>query len=448
MALPYKVEVLEICQISPPLGSVSTTSIPLTFFDLPWLLVPPVQKLLYYELHQPKAYFMNTILPNLKHSLSITLQHFFPLTGRLSWPQDSAKPQILCMDNDSAPLIVAECHYDFHHLSDGKLIPLLALQVTLFPNKGICLGITFDHAALDGRSLHHFIKSWAAICKSQGGTDFMTDSLPFYDRTIVKDPNGFETINLKDLATFNITKETFNFLKKVPMVPVDKVRNSFVLSSSDIKKLKQQVLSLLDKDKQNVPIFNLSTFVLISAYVWICSIKARWETEKVINVRDCEDQREYFMFPVDCRARLNPPLPLTYSGTCVGGVFVKSDRNALIGENGIAIAAEVIGKGIIDADTEVWTVMEKGFRSYASIPPGQLLTIAGSPNFGIYETDFGWGKPKKSEASLTDSRGAIFFNNHPGEEGAVEILLVRDAIEMEAFASAFTNTLSPLGINC
>ncbi|KAF5194119.1 Anthocyanin 5-aromatic acyltransferase [Thalictrum thalictroides] len=148
------------------------------------------------------------------------------------------------------------------------------------------------------------------------------------------------------------------------------------------------------------------------------------------------------MFSVDCRERLNQPLPLTYSGNCIGGVFVKSDRNELTGENGIGIAAEVIGKGIVNADTEVWTIMEKGFRSYGSIPPGQLVTIGGSPNFGIYETDFGWGKPKKNELSLTDSGGAIYFNNHPSEQGAVEILLVRDAIQMEAFASTFTKTLS------
>ncbi|PIA39785.1 hypothetical protein AQUCO_02600329v1 [Aquilegia coerulea] len=461
MALPYNVEVLEICQISAPLGSVSTTSLPLTFFDLPWLVLPPVQNIFYYEFHHPKDYFMNTILPNLKHALSLTLQHFCPLTGHFSWPQDSAKPQIVFKDGDSVPLIVAECNYDFNRLlgnhprnanefyplvatyEHAKLtFPLLALQVTLFPNKGICIGITIDHAAMDGRTFHHFIKSWASICKSQGDTSFLTESLPFYDRAIVKDRNGFEIVNLNDLKMINITKETFNSIKKVPTAPFDKVRGTFVMSCSEIKQLKQWVLTHLEKDKKNVPPVHLSTFVLISAYVWICSIKARCGTESAVDV--CEDAKEYFMFSVDCRARLDPPLPTAYWGNCIGGVVVKSDRKQLLGENGIAIATKAIGKGIMNADTEVWSLMEKGFSYYTSIPPGQFDTVSGSNKFGIYEIDFGWGNPKKNEANLTDFGGAIYLTDSPNEEGAVEIALVRHAVEMDEFASIFAKTLKVL----
>ncbi|KAG9146105.1 hypothetical protein Leryth_015897 [Lithospermum erythrorhizon] len=51
-------------------------------------------------------------------------------------------------------------------LADGsKIVPLLALQVTLFPEKGICIGYAFQHVAGDGSSMHAFINSWASICR-------------------------------------------------------------------------------------------------------------------------------------------------------------------------------------------------------------------------------------------------------------------------------------------
>ncbi|KAF9588952.1 hypothetical protein IFM89_017631 [Coptis chinensis] len=461
MALTYKVEVLEICQISPPLGSISTASLPLTFFDIPWLVLPPVQTLFYYELNHPKTYFMNTILPNIKHSLSLTLQHFYPLAGQLTWPQDSVKPQLLYMDGDSVPLTVAECDYDFDHLSgnlsrnadefyplvptfehamsDDKLVPILALQVTFFANKGICIGITFNHTSMDGQAFHHFIKSWASICKSEGITSLVTESLPFYDRTVVKDRKGIEIINLNDLEAMNITKDTYNILR-IPMVPIDKVRGTFVMSYLDIKKLKQWVMTRLD-DRHVAPSFRISTFILISSYVWICSIKARQDTQD--DKSSCQDWREYFLFSIDCRPRLDPPLPMTYFGNCVGGCIANGDRNELIGENGMVVAAELIANAIKNVDTELWSRMEKGSSYYKSLPPGRFVSVGWSPKFGTYETDFGWGRPKKTEMNVSDG-GAIALNSCRDEEGAIEVSLVRDAVEMDAFASLFENTVSAL----
>ncbi|KAL5731655.1 hypothetical protein ACHQM5_004362 [Ranunculus cassubicifolius] len=456
MALPFEVEILEICQISPPPSSVPTTSLPLTFFDLSWLDFPPIKSLYYYQLHQPKDYLLNTILPNIKHSLSLTLQHFFPLAGQLTWPKDSTTPAFLYTEGDSVTFTVAECNYDFEHLSgsqlknaeelyplapsfelsDDKRVPLLAVQVTLFPDKGVCIGTIFNHVAADGRSIHHFIRSWAAFCKSQGVdtdiTSVVMEPLPFHDRAMVNDKNGIEKIKLKDLEAMNITRETYH-ISKAPVVPINKVRGTFIMSSSDINKLKQWVSNRVEKEKQT---HYLSTFVIICSYIWVCAVKAR--------PKNVGDQKEHFLISADCRGRLDPPLPLTYFGNCIGGFFVKCDTSELIGENGIAIAAELIGKSIVNLDDELWGIMQKGLSFYKTMPWGKVVAVSGSHKFAPYETDFGWGKVKKKEVSSIDAGGAISLTDGPNGNGSVEISLVRDATDMEAFASLFTNTLHSL----
>ncbi|KAE8075834.1 hypothetical protein FH972_014521 [Carpinus fangiana] len=189
MAEPYRVTVIEQSQVAPPSNSVPTTSLPLTFFDIPWL--PPAR--------------------------------FFPLAANLVCPPQTDKPHILYAEGNSVPFTVAEAAGDFNHLianyprdvrelhhfvahlppthvssDDTHLIPLMATQVTVFPNEGICIGITFRHAAADGRAFHHFMKSWASICRTGGDLTCLDRSPPFHDRAVIKDPNGHDKNFLKE----------------------------------------------------------------------------------------------------------------------------------------------------------------------------------------------------------------------------------------------------------
>ncbi|XP_043692828.1 coumaroyl-CoA:anthocyanidin 3-O-glucoside-6''-O-coumaroyltransferase 1-like [Telopea speciosissima] len=174
------VKVMEHCNISPPPGSVGNKSLPLTFFDIFWL--PP-----------------------------------YPLV----------KPELCYVDGDSVSLTLAESDSDlFHYLSGNQardvnqfhfLVPnliqssivdhlnfsdqLLALQVTLFPYSGICMGVTASHVVLDGRTLVHFMKSWASISRSSSSSSGVAaslspDSLPFYDRNVINDQKVLKMIYL------------------------------------------------------------------------------------------------------------------------------------------------------------------------------------------------------------------------------------------------------------
>lgn len=179
--------------------------------------IPPVQRIFFYEFSHPNTitttHFLESLLPNLKQSLSLALQLFYPLSAnlRLSPETGEHEPHYV----DSVSLTVAEsAAEDFHrlvsnHPKDAKefhpVVPnlptsssLLALQVTLFPNSGISIGICLHHVAADGRSLAHFMKSWSSINRT--GHLSSISALPLYDRALIKDPNGLKKL-FKDQMT-------------------------------------------------------------------------------------------------------------------------------------------------------------------------------------------------------------------------------------------------------
>lgn len=182
--------VLEDCQISPPSDTVGERSLPLTFFDMIWLQFFPINQLFFYEFPHSKTHFVEKIIPNLKQSLSITLQHFFPFASNLIlFPnQDHSgfarKPEIRHVEGDSVSVTFAESSLDFNYLvgnhprecnkfhplvprlgyakkvSDHISIPLFSVQVTLFPNSGISIGFTNHHTLCDASSRFDFLKAW------------------------------------------------------------------------------------------------------------------------------------------------------------------------------------------------------------------------------------------------------------------------------------------------
>ncbi|KAK4602417.1 hypothetical protein RGQ29_011461 [Quercus rubra] len=214
MATHNSLKIVEVYRVVPLLNSQDTTtpkSLPLTFFDVLWLRFAPVQRVFFYETSISITTFLDSILPKLKHSLSFTLQHFLPLAGTLIWPSES-KPIINYKEGDAVSFTVAESNANFYNLSGTNfvqaveyhpLVPdlatsherakVLALQVTMFPNHGFCIGITSHHAVLDGKSSTMFMKSWAHLCRLGGNALSLVPELtPSFDRMVIKDPAGLE----------------------------------------------------------------------------------------------------------------------------------------------------------------------------------------------------------------------------------------------------------------
>ncbi|KAJ7974301.1 Phenolic glucoside malonyltransferase [Quillaja saponaria] len=447
--------VLEVCQITPPPETTTNyatpTSLPLTFFDIHWLRLPPVQELQFYEFTHPTPTFFDSVLPKLKHSLSLTLQYFLPLTGNFIWPHGSHKPIISYSPEDSVSFTIAESNACFIHLSGTDLseateihplIPQLAIsdekasvfavQVTLFPNSGFSIGFAIHHAILDGITASVFRKSWAHICKLQDLTkplSLLPSLMPFYDRSIIKDSTRLEAIYveewLKQGGPNNRSLKVWDL-----KVPEGAIRGIFELTHKDIENLRQSVLA-----KQNGKFQHLSKFTLICAYIWICIVKA--EKTKGENVG--------LVFSVDCRPRMEPPIPSTYFGNCVAGKRIEAETKTLIGEDGLVTAVEAITKGLTSLETDgVLSGADKWVSMLSGITSGRTFAIAGSSHFDVYNIDYGWGSPKKVEMASIDRTGAICLFGSRNGNGGVQIGLVLKKHEMEAFATLFVEGLESL----
>ncbi|KDP34386.1 hypothetical protein JCGZ_12780 [Jatropha curcas] len=458
MASSHSTKVLDVCQISPTFDSPESAtefSLPLTFFDLFWLRFPPVERLFFYQLTDlTPAFFNSVILPKLKHSLSLTLVLYLPLAGHLTWPPNSPKPIILYTPSTGVLLTVAESDADTDHLWSDEIqvatelhpyVPklpasetrssVIALQITLFPNKGFSIGYSINHAVLDGQSVTMFMKAWSYISK-HGERSLLPELCPFYDRNGLKDPKDLESLFLAQWESITESESRGNPRSLKVLSHIDqatnRVRSTFKLSTEDLNKIKNKILSQLEN-----PIDHLSDFVITCAYVLVCMVKARGGDE---------NRTVWFLYAVDCRTRLNPPLPKNYFGNCIAAHDVIAVARDFMEVNGLPIIAKRISESIKRIKTNgVLEGAEEKLSSLKSIKSGvQAIGVAGSTRFGVYGYDFGWGKPKKVEITSIDRTGAISFKESKDGNGGVEIGLALTRNEMEAFATLFGNGLKDL----
>ena len=476
----HEVKIIEQCQVAPPQGSLPPITLPFTFFDIPWFLCHPVKRIFFYEFPHPTSHFLQSALPALKHSLSLTLQHFFPFASSLIVPPQPHEPFIRYQQgSDSLSLTVAESRADltllvsdspqdvrdWHPfvpslppqvtLDDGtRVIPLMAIQVTVLPNAGFAICLTFNHLAGDGKSLHHFMKFWANLCKeivTRGGGDLdsliegSNLSLPFHDRDIVQDPKGLKKLYLEELK--DSVSESMEFQGLVRDATTNKVRATLVLSRGQVEKLKKWVcLKYCDTyGSSSRTLLHMTTFVVTCSLIWVCMIVSEEQSKGNNNcVAKDSDELCHLIFLADCRGRPEFSIPSTYFGNCLMSGFVALKRGELVGENGIVEVASAIEREIRDFRSDALKGAENLMANYRELgKPGTcLLVVAGSPRLAVYETDFGWGKPKKSEAVHLESSGSVSLSDSRDKEGAIEIGLALDRIQMNTFINIFERHLN------
>ncbi|KAL6143453.1 hypothetical protein ACLB2K_054148 [Fragaria x ananassa] len=113
----------------------------------------------------------------------------------------------------------------------------------------------------------------------------------------------------------------------------------------------------------------------------------------------------------------------------------------MLGGEGVVVALTAItegmnrlGKGALNG-AENWVSRRSRGRS------GRVLTMAGSPRFGVYETDFGFGRPNNVDLVSIDRTGAVYISDAKIGGGGVDVALVLKKHCMDAFASLFAEGL-------
>ncbi|XP_022148555.1 malonyl-CoA:anthocyanidin 5-O-glucoside-6''-O-malonyltransferase-like [Momordica charantia] len=450
-------KILELCKISPspsPSPAADQFSLPLTFFDLPFFTSPPTERILFYS--HPAA---DSILQKLKHSLSLTLSHFLPLAGNVVWPEDSPEPFILYKPGDSVSLTVAQADgADFHRLSSDQIrkaneshflvpqfqapddttcaAPILCLQITLFPGVGFSIGIATNHTVFDGKTSTTFLKSWASICthESESESESNLPTLDF-DRAAAKDPDGLQKLYLKYHQIFLSPPDTSGQrLRLAPKVaiPDDVAGGTFELTCADVEHLRATAAMSSSSTRRR----RLSTFVLTYAHVSICIVRAQRLDPKT---------KVALFFPVDWRPRLGGRLVgENYFGNGIGGCGLFLEAKDFFGENRIGVISNQISEVIMEMEekvkgsTEVVELMDHVFLQWFSkMPVDKRITVAGSPRFGLYDLDFGWGGCTKVEMTSMGLDGTFSMAESRNGNGGAEVGIVLPQDDMNLFSSLF-----------
>ncbi|KAK4397972.1 Malonyl-coenzyme:anthocyanin 5-O-glucoside-6'''-O-malonyltransferase [Sesamum angolense] len=446
--------ILETCRVPAPSGAAAELSVPLTFHDIPWLhFLHPIRRLLFYDYPCSKPHFLETVAPKLKESLSYTLGHYLPVAGDLIFPLNSEKKaEIRYVAGDSAvSLTIAESGSDFDDLignhardadqfyefvpqtdpvkdeSEYQRVPVMALKVTLFRGRGICVGFANLHCLGDASSLVRFIQAWASINKLGGDEEFLTkqgESLPIFDRSVIKDPLGIDTIFWKIVKEVPLKSSSFP-------LPTCRVRATYILRQSDIERLKYLVLA------KKPGLIQVSSFVVTVSYVWTCLVKCGEQVD--------DDVLEYFIFTADIRARIDPPVPANYFGNCLGYGAAIIEHKQLVGEQGFVMAVEAIAdeiKNRVNKKDEVLKGAENWLSEIKEMTGIRSLGVSGSPKFDLSTADFGWGRARKLEVvSIDGEKHSISLCKSRDSEGGLEVGISLPRAQMEAFVAIFDDGL-------
>ncbi|KAJ0970049.1 hypothetical protein J5N97_022926 [Dioscorea zingiberensis] len=382
-------KVLEQSTVSPPISSVPETSIPLSFSDLMCLNLNNVERIFFYSI----PHFIKHLLPSLKTSLSLTLQHFFPLAGHVIFSpnSDGGKFQYQYKDGRlhllQSPLksdrglhatwprrraLTIELESLVPALAAGSAdaTPLMAMQVTVFPSQGICLSLTINHGACDGTSAANFLKSWAATCKSGAASAV--------------------------LSTMEFSKGGF-------------------------------------QRKGGSPLLNVCSSLCLHVDV---PSPGKRVAEKPSCMVGFSGERKGSSSAGGARGILRQSFWDFWRSNAEVGELVKED--------GLRAAAEILGRvidglgdGVLRDVVDAWVEMGK------IVKDERPLLVLGSPGFRFYDSDFGWGRPVKVEVVSLKNTGAMSISEGKGG-GGIGIGLAAPKMEMERFSFEFAQGLHQL----
>ncbi|KAL6136635.1 hypothetical protein ACLB2K_061930 [Fragaria x ananassa] len=160
----------------------------------------------------------------------------------------------------------------------------------------------------------------------------------------------------------------------------------------------------------------------------------------MVKAEEIKGGNTILIFAVDSRSRLDPPIPATYFGNCIVGRVAVAETKGLLSEDGLVVAVNAITealrsleKGVLDG-AEDWVSKFVDFSLY-----DRIYSIAGSHRLEVYDTDFGWGRPKRVEVISIDRTGAISLLDSKNGGGGVEVSLVLKKHYMEAFDALFAS---------
>uniref|UniRef100_A0ACD5ZBS1 Uncharacterized protein n=1 Tax=Avena sativa TaxID=4498 RepID=A0ACD5ZBS1_AVESA len=424
---------------SPTTGAAPPeSSLPLTFFDVFWVNSPPVERVFYYHLAADAD--IATILSNLKTSLSQALHAYYPLAGRLRiTPGTADRYELYYQPGDGVSFTVAEyCDdVDVHELATdepkkvAKVAPLapplpgagalLALQATVL-RRGLAIGMTVHHAACDGACSTRFLHTWAAA-----STGSHPPPRPVIDRTLIKDPRCLYDVFVKAMLTAGE-------MERVKMSD-DQLFATFTLSKEDIQRVKDVIAG--EAGRRGAAPSRCSSLVATFGFIWPCYQRAKDDAGS--NSGD----PTYLGFSIDHRARMKPPIPDEYLGNCISAAIhaAPKDQLAAAGAGGLFISCTAVVAAIEEAMGGMET-MEPWLDRVKEAIAAEVLSVAGSPWFRVYDVDLGFGPPAKVEIVSVARTGAMAVAESRSSNGGMEVGISLPASGMQRFQKCYDDAIA------
>nr|GEU72879.1 vinorine synthase-like [Tanacetum cinerariifolium] len=395
-----------------------------------------------------KVASVTDVIKNLKESLSQILTRFYPIAGEVK-----NNLHIECNDkgvNFLEARVNQSLKEFLRHPDDEKvreLVPnsprigepsignyVMGVQVNTFSCGGIGLSMSATHKIFDGHTYFLFLKAWAAA--AIGSPERMSPSF-VASQVFPNNPS------LKYSWPAKFTSTESNITKR------------FLFDSVAIASLKAQPVSCTGL---STPRSGPTRMEATSSLIWKVVAKA----SSIVRSFGPQSPHALFSF-VNFRKRVSPPLPYNSIGnlvlTATAICFPESqpDLPTLMGE-----IRESIAK--INSDHIECIKGEKGHEEFSQLlrslkdltdvteDGDNCLFVTSLLNSGMYELDFGWGKP------------IWFYNINPGfsrivtlndtlKAGSVEATVTLKFDEMEIFEhdhellSYATVDPSPLNFN-
>ncbi|CAN0916583.1 Malonyl-CoA:anthocyanidin 5-O-glucoside-6''-O-malonyltransferase [Linum grandiflorum] len=320
----------------------------------------------------------DVIIPRLKHSLSLALAHFLPLAGKLTWPENSDVPFILYTPTDGVSLTIAESTEDFNVLS-GDGPREASLSRAYVPKL-------------------HVSVSDAAVLALQV--------------TVFPRHRGFSVGVTYHHAVLD-GKSAAMFMKAWAHFSME------LGNGGDGGELTESLTPFLDrtvvKDPDGIALEDFKTWMAVNKTNnnVLCIAKAKKEAF------DNDDKLVQVAFAADCRSRMDPPLPSNYFGSSVVIVVAPDMKTGdLVRHGGIARPGAKKEEVLMRVD------------------------VAGSPRLGVYDVDFGFGRPEKVEITSVDRGSGMSMVESGDGSGGVEVGVVMLRHEMDKFASSFVDGLT------
>lgn len=412
--------------VAPASGNQSTRRTALTPWELQLLLLSYIQQGLLF-LKPPPTRQENRIIDDLKTSLSRTLDLFYPLAGRLGTAinEDGTASFFIHCNGAGAqfvhaaapglavadvlePTYVPSIVHSFFPLNgvcnyDGVSEPLLAVQVTELVDC-LFIGCTVNHLVADGTSFWHFFNSWSEASRSCNNVSSPPIFRPWF----------------ADDTHYSIQFPQSALVPPIPTAPP--------LQEKVFHFTKERIAALKARANVEMGSDQISSLQAVSAHLWRSVIRNRGLPG---------DQETRYNLPIGVRPRLRPPLPQHYFGVAVLPGTATMKIGELL-EMGLGHAAWKLNRTVAACTheeeatnfLESWAKNPKLLGVNTPIINGSLY-MSNSPQFNVYGTDFGWGRPvaaRSGGGNRLDGKTTFF----PGESGGsidVQVCLSQETLE-------------------